>query len=155
MIFPSANGTWDASNEIWYKNLRNIRVALPTCWLHLISLKAPLQLQVFSLKWKSHSYNFFSATVIYFSGPHRPSSLRNSSVRPLVAFELWFLSDKQLCNTRCWISDFVFYLNGIDVWLRNARELLMWRPTDLNNKYLRILLRICNAIYYIAVNVLI
>jgi len=53
-----------------------------------------------------------AAASLFFSGPQRPSSLRNSLVRLLVALELWFL-------------------NGMDIWLRNARELLMLRPTDL------------------------
>ena len=38
------------------------------------------------------SFKVYSIST-YFSGPHRPRSRRNSSVRPFEAFELWFLEN--------------------------------------------------------------
>ena len=75
----------------------------------------------------------------YFSGPHRPRSRRNSSVRPFEAFELWFLEN---IHTQKYLESkvlrhSVFYLNGIDKWLRNAREVLLWCVAGLKSKQLK------------------
>ena len=75
----------------------------------------------------------------YFSGPHRPRSRRNSSVRPFEAFELWFLEN---IHTQKYFESKVlrhslFYLNVIDKWLRNAREVLLWCVAGLKSKQLK------------------